>query len=84
VPRHSKAALINAVIITLSPSTGGKDKTKMTNIINFPAQQIETVFSPALQAVFDLVDNLTNEETDDLFGYLWAMGYGEITPAPTN
>jgi hypothetical protein len=46
------------------------------NIIQFPTQQIETVFSPELQAVFDLVDNLTDDETDDLFSYLWAMGYG--------
>jgi hypothetical protein len=56
----------------------------MTNIIYFPVQQTETVFSPALQVVFDLVDDLTDEETDDLFSYLWSMGYGETTPAPAN
>ncbi len=55
-----------------------------TNIIQFPTQQIDIPFSPELQAVTAAVDNLSEEDTDLLFSYLWAMGYGETTPAPTS
>ncbi|WP_031437024.1 hypothetical protein [Methylobacter tundripaludum] len=43
------------------------------NIIKFP---IPEVYSPALQAVTNAVDELSDEDTDKLFSYLWAMGYG--------
>jgi hypothetical protein len=56
----------------------------MTNIINFPIQQIDAPYSPALQKVIALVDKLSDEDTDELFSHLWSMGYGEITPAPTS
>jgi hypothetical protein len=46
-------------------------------IIQFPIPQIEIVFSPALRAVTDAVDELSDDDTDKLFSYLWAMGYGQ-------
>jgi len=70
----------------------------MSKIIKFPTVQAEQVYSAGMQAVLDAteqvyrpeyltalkaIDDLTDEETDDLFSYLWGMGYGEIT-APTN
>jgi hypothetical protein len=44
------------------------------NIIKLPVPE---VYSPALQAVTDVVDKLSDEDTDLLFSYLWAMGYGQ-------
>lgn len=46
------------------------------NIINFPAPQVEVIYSPALQKVIAMVDDLSDEDTDLLFSNLWAMGYG--------
>lgn len=45
------------------------------NIIKFP---IPEVYSLAVQAVTDAVDKLSDEDTDKLFSYLWAMGYGAV------
>jgi len=51
----------------------------ITNIINFPATEIEgeTPDSPALILAKDAISNLTDDEVDELFSYLWAMGYGD-------
>jgi len=54
------------------------------NIIQFPTPQIDVPYSPELQAVTAAVDKLSEDDTDLLFSYLWAMGYGETTPAPTS
>ncbi len=54
------------------------------NVIQFPIQQIDIPYSPALQKVMALVDDLSDDDTDLLFSDLWAMGYGEATSAPTN
>jgi hypothetical protein len=48
------------------------------NIIKFPKIADEALDSPALILAKDAIDHLTDEETEDLFGYLWAMGYGEV------
>jgi hypothetical protein len=53
----------------------GQYKMK-NNIIKLPMPE---VYSPALQAVTDAVDKLSDEDTDKLFSYLWAMGYGETS-----
>ncbi|MDD5276082.1 MAG: hypothetical protein PHR16_08375 [Methylovulum sp.] len=49
-----------------------------TNIIQFPKIADETPDSAALMLAKDAIDKLTDEEADDLFSYLWAMGYGEV------
>jgi predicted AAA+ superfamily ATPase len=54
------------------------------NVIQFPFQHIDVPYSPALQKVVALVDDLSDEDTDELFSHLWAMGYGEVTSPPTN
>jgi hypothetical protein len=50
-----------------------------TNIINFPATEVadETADSPALIIAKEAISNLTDDEVDELFSYLWAMGYGD-------
>lgn len=57
-----------------------------SNIIEFPvpensipAWQVEPEYSPALKAVIALVNDLSDEDTDELFSFLWAMGYGEVS-----
>ena len=54
-----------------------------TNIIYLPAATAEiadeTPDSPALIIAKDAISNLTDDEVDELFSYLWAMGYGETS-----
>jgi len=45
------------------------------NIIKFPIIADETPDSPALKKAKDAIDEMTEEDTNDLFYYLLAMGY---------
>ena len=49
----------------------------MTNIINFHFHHAreQLADSPALKKVKDAIDDMTEEDTNDLFYYLLAMGY---------
>ena len=69
--RHFRGKTLN-----LKPAFG-KDKKEMTtdNIINFPEIADETPDSPALILVKNAIDDLSDNETDNLFYYLLAMGY---------
>ncbi len=51
------------------------------NIIQFPTTQTAPVYSPAMQAAFNAVDNLTDEERETMIDWLFLIGYGERIPA---
>jgi len=47
----------------------------MPNIINFHHVREQVADSPALKKAKDAIDNMTDEDTDELFYYLLSMGY---------
>jgi hypothetical protein len=78
-----KSELAKSVVPTVAPPIGSPENPTMSPVKNNlrASQEIanEAPNSPALILAKDAISNLTDDEVDELFSYLWAMGYGETS-----
>jgi hypothetical protein len=49
------------------------------NIIQFPVPEVEEPYSTEYEAVLNAVDELTWDEREDLFCYLWFNGHAPVS-----